>query len=293
MPSYFDPLEQNILEIDQNTLIYLIKIEDKFALKAISGGLEQLTVEPTTRATTYWMIDTIKLLNEQHSNQLIFPDNQLTTRPLALNQVTEYLGINPNETIPTKFGSEIAPPEFVIDDTLRNSDVISEDDITSQFNSEIDDWASEAIAIERPQPLFNHFSFLSPLPAPVVNIYDYTTTSDHERAQRYNSLLNSSHLFARSPLAQPIVDLYGHRFTGQNHIRRTQRDRFFFPHECLSAETSYTNASNASVASLQTLIPTFLSQSLTFALHYNIPIELLFNQHEETTERYSQISSLL
>lgn len=291
MPTYFDTIEQNSIAIDQSTLIYLIKIEDKFALKAISGGLEQLMVEPTTRATTYWMIDTIKLLDEQRSNQLIFPENQLTTKPLALNQVTEYLGINPRDTIPTRFGNKIAPPELVIDDTLRNSDVIPEDDITSQFNTEIDDWASEAIG--RPQSLFNNFNFLRPLPAPIVNIYDSTTTSDHGRAQRYNTILNSSLLFARAPLAQPIVDLYGNRFTSQNHIRRTQPDRFFFPHECLSAETSYTDTSNAYVASLQTLIPTFLSQSLTFALYYNIPIELLFNQHEETTELYSQISSLL
>lgn len=43
MPTYFDPIMQEDTVLDENTIVYLVKIGDnKFSIKAISSGLEHL-----------------------------------------------------------------------------------------------------------------------------------------------------------------------------------------------------------------------------------------------------------
>ena len=130
MPTYFDPISQiDDVNIDNGTFIFLVGTKNKFAIRAISSGIELLEHEPMTRANAYWTIDTMQLINEQYQNPIIFPDNKLTTQPLGLNQVIEYLGINPHETVPTPFSKNVIQQQQPMDDMMRNSHYSMEDDL--------------------------------------------------------------------------------------------------------------------------------------------------------------------
>jgi TPR repeat protein len=94
MPTYYDPILCDDLEFNQETVIYIVKIEDFFCIKAISSGLELLTKDPTSNATHYWLLDAQKICAEQLDNQHIFIEGKLTAGLLTLQQVNEFFNID-------------------------------------------------------------------------------------------------------------------------------------------------------------------------------------------------------
>ena len=94
MPTYYDPILCDDLEFNQETIVYIIKIQDSFCIKAISSGLESLTKDPTSNATHYWLLDAQKICAEQLDNQQIFIEGKLTVGLLTLQQVTEFFNID-------------------------------------------------------------------------------------------------------------------------------------------------------------------------------------------------------
>ncbi|MGQ3888582.1 hypothetical protein ACQUW5_06060 [Legionella sp. CNM-1927-20] len=107
MSTYFDPIMQQETILDENTIVYLVKIGDnKFCIKAISSGLELLPSDPTTHATEYWPVPIESLINQANS-QLLFEKDKLTDKPLTKEQVIELFKFNPNETQPKKFSTSI------------------------------------------------------------------------------------------------------------------------------------------------------------------------------------------
>lgn len=103
MLKYFDPIMQEDIPLDETTSVYLVKIVDqKYSIKAISSGLERLPSDPTTHANEYWPIPTITLMNHA-MNQVLFEEDNLTTKLLTQEQIIEFFSFNPEQTPPKLF----------------------------------------------------------------------------------------------------------------------------------------------------------------------------------------------
>ncbi|AWN73231.1 hypothetical protein LEAN103870_07985 [Legionella anisa] len=107
MPTYFDPIMLEDTLLNEGTNIYLVKIGDnKFCIKGVSSGLERLPGDPTTHATEYWPISSEVLINLS-SNDVLFEENKLTTKPLTTEQIKKFFDFDPNEIPPQQFNSSI------------------------------------------------------------------------------------------------------------------------------------------------------------------------------------------
>lgn len=104
MPTYYDPITLENLDIDETTILYLVKNGEKFNIKAISGGLSNIRKDPTSNATEYWPFK-FDVLSQQLLNQKIFIENKLTDESLTSEEVKDFLGIDPEETPPETFDS--------------------------------------------------------------------------------------------------------------------------------------------------------------------------------------------
>ena len=271
MPTYFDPISQiDDVNIDNGTFIFLVGTKNKFAIRAISSGIELLEHEPMTRANAYWTIDTMQLINEQYQNPIIFPDNKLTTQPLGLNQVIEYLGINPHETVPTPFSKNVIQQQQPMDDMMRNSHYSMEDDLEHELPAEID--------IAPPLPI----SF-PPFSGSIVNSYEQMTMPTFGGLyQPPRFFFSTDHSFAdptrkrnhseRSIFHSDELDSLGFAVK-----RRPQPDGFFSQGGQVLPETN--TITNHHLAFLQTMDPTFL----TFVLQHHIPMQPLFYLQPETS----------
>lgn len=258
MPSYFDPIAYDHVEITPNTIIYLVKNGDKFAIKALETGLEQLTHEPTTRATEYWKIDTVKLLNEQALNPIIFPKNHLTDESLTLNKVTEYLGIDPSALLPIRFATQRPV-------TIANNNYIeaaeyqtdAEDDET-----ENDDHLVERLEV-RTQP---YLRFFNP-DLPVVASYNPTPPRD----VGFNNTQTESIINTQE---QPVINAYSHPYP--RTLFNNSRDIF-------SHNTERTNTIRRLLTTIGARYPMF-----DLPLHPHLLIELLLRPQEDTAAIPSQ-----
>ncbi|STX29295.1 Uncharacterised protein [Legionella beliardensis] len=107
MSNYFDPIMQQDIDLDENTLAYLVKLSDeKFSIKAISSGLDKLPSDPTTHATAYWPIN-IKSLLDQTDNDVLFQEGKLTTQSITKEQVITLFGFDPDKISPVQFNPSI------------------------------------------------------------------------------------------------------------------------------------------------------------------------------------------
>ncbi|WP_419421236.1 hypothetical protein ACNVED_15310 (plasmid) [Legionella sp. D16C41] len=107
MSTYFDPIMQKETELDNNTIAYLVKIsDDKFSIKAISSGLDQLPSDPTTHATTYWPIAINSLLTPASQN-VFFRDNKLITQAISKEDVIKFFEFDPDNVPPAQFNASI------------------------------------------------------------------------------------------------------------------------------------------------------------------------------------------
>jgi hypothetical protein len=109
MVTYFDPIDLGEFVITAETILYLVKMssDDLFSIKGVSSGIDQLSSDPTTHATQYWIIDTISLINNESKNQTLFPSGKLVEKPLSLSEVIENLHFNPNTIVPKEFSQAI------------------------------------------------------------------------------------------------------------------------------------------------------------------------------------------
>ncbi len=122
MPSYFDLLAFSDIEIQENTVLYLIRLnansehpeENHYAIKGItcsSEDFKKFRVDPYTSLNEYWLIDTKKLLDSikqeeyKEMTSIVFPDNKLLTGPLTHDFVIKCFGINPITSAPLQFNS--------------------------------------------------------------------------------------------------------------------------------------------------------------------------------------------
>ncbi|KTD44365.1 hypothetical protein [Legionella parisiensis] len=107
MPTYFDPIMLEDTLLNEGSSVYLVKIGDnKFCIKGVSSGLERLPGDPTTHATEYWPISTETLISLA-SNEILFEDDKLTTKPLTKEQIKEFFDFDPNEISPQQFNRSI------------------------------------------------------------------------------------------------------------------------------------------------------------------------------------------
>ncbi|QEY52843.1 hypothetical protein [Legionella longbeachae] len=107
MPTYFDPIMQDDILLEESTCVYLVKLSDNtFSIKAISSGLEKLPGDPTTQATEYWPVP-IKTLMGLLENQILFEGDKLTTKPLSLEQVIKFFDFDPTKLKPNSFNDAI------------------------------------------------------------------------------------------------------------------------------------------------------------------------------------------
>lgn len=114
MPTYFDPITLDDLEITATTTMYLIGVNENphnpgantYGIKGISSGLQQMPHDPHTHSIKYWPLNTIALLENQHHDQaksIIFPENRLTTQSLSLLTVKLYLKLDPTRIEAIRF----------------------------------------------------------------------------------------------------------------------------------------------------------------------------------------------
>ncbi|KTC83768.1 hypothetical protein Lbru_1666 [Legionella brunensis] len=104
-----------ILFVDEETHVYLVEIkkeekESEFAIKAISEGFDKVSCDPHTHATYYWPIDTKKLLKTQTNTFLFLQiggEKHLREAPLSLQEVIDYLGIDPKNDKPKEFNKQV------------------------------------------------------------------------------------------------------------------------------------------------------------------------------------------
>ena len=110
MPTYYDPITLENLEIDDTVVLYLIQIDDRYSLKGVSSQLDQLPHDPHTQAMLYWLVNVTTVLENNHvaeNREIIFPNNQLTTVPLSLSIVIKYLNCNPMLSQPQTFNRQM------------------------------------------------------------------------------------------------------------------------------------------------------------------------------------------
>lgn len=114
MPSYYDIITQETREIDDTTILYLIKCDNakvsteinKYSIKAISVSIEKLNTDPTSRTNQYWPINKEQLVNQainKNLYELVFPNNSLTTQSLSLKQIKTLLNYDPTKTASIMF----------------------------------------------------------------------------------------------------------------------------------------------------------------------------------------------
>lgn len=117
MPTYFDPVLYEDVDLSKDTTLYLVVLNEdetdplkrKYVVKGVSADLQHFAKDPHTNATQYWPIDHKQLESmTAEVNALIFPDGNLTSAPLSLDQVKNYFHFNPNGIRPLSFNPNIA-----------------------------------------------------------------------------------------------------------------------------------------------------------------------------------------
>lgn len=106
MLSYFDVIGLSYEELNQTTILILVQTgENKFSFRGFSApSFNQLTSDPLSRATRYWLIDHALLPNNlqtERFSKLFAMDEQcdfqftLQTNPLSREDIQYCLGIDP------------------------------------------------------------------------------------------------------------------------------------------------------------------------------------------------------
>lgn len=113
MPNYFDPILQCDVEIEVTgaTTLYLVEMGGRYSIKGLSSDyLEQVGSDPHTLALQYWPINNLSELfitiQRKELEDVIFPNQQLTTEPLSL-ELVQSLGIDPSVEAPIVFSGTI------------------------------------------------------------------------------------------------------------------------------------------------------------------------------------------
>lgn len=107
-PTYFDQISQETLAIsaENETQLYIIKLNNIYQIHAVSSGLDKLIKDPVSSATGYWPIEEIdKFIEKVYETELaeiIFPNNQLTTNDLS-HQVLTQLDLAPKPELQKPF----------------------------------------------------------------------------------------------------------------------------------------------------------------------------------------------
>lgn len=89
---YYDFILLENLTINEETQLYLVKTGEKYTIRAISSGLEQLPSEPELRADGYWIIDSQRFFENLQDNQFqeFFVNDFLTPNQFTLEQINQY-----------------------------------------------------------------------------------------------------------------------------------------------------------------------------------------------------------
>lgn len=135
MPTYYDPISLDDIEITPSTTVYLIHVSENsqnsrsstYGIKGISLGLQQIPHDPHTLSIKYWPIDTTVLLANQHHEQaksIIFPENKLTAQSLSLSAIKLYLNLDPTCIEATCFKPIIANQPQQNTDRQRERDLL-------------------------------------------------------------------------------------------------------------------------------------------------------------------------
>jgi hypothetical protein len=99
MPKYFNIVKLDVEDISEDTVVYLVKTSNRrFTLQAYSTSeFDQMRADPITRENIYWRISQECLPNSSHPQayNAIFPEGVLRTLPLSVQQVKEYLSVEP------------------------------------------------------------------------------------------------------------------------------------------------------------------------------------------------------
>ncbi len=108
MLTYFDPISLENVELDDTTILYLVKQDDNFLMKGVSSGIDQLPHDPTTRATSYWLINTETLIKENLLiNSKFFPNDELSNSAFTASEIKDFFGFDPNDIAPQAFNIAI------------------------------------------------------------------------------------------------------------------------------------------------------------------------------------------
>lgn len=111
MPIYFDILKKEELNLNVNTVLYLVRVSaDSFCIRGVACGIENLFWDPLTHQTEYWSIQTDEIITQiknEHFKDAMFPNNKLRTLPFSLNEVVTILKFNPNEIEAKQFTLDI------------------------------------------------------------------------------------------------------------------------------------------------------------------------------------------
>lgn len=109
MATYFDPITLEESEITEETFVYVVKLPDgRYGIKAFYGNAKQVSKDPTSNVTDYWPVDTKTLLSNQLTNAILFPAEKLTSEPLTLGQIKDFLKIDPEKMPPKPFNNALA-----------------------------------------------------------------------------------------------------------------------------------------------------------------------------------------
>lgn len=108
MPTYFDVVGQNVEEIDDSTVIYLVSVGDnRYMLRAISARLDLFGNDPHTHQDHYWPVNSTDVLNNQLAFEFIFPNYELRLAPITGEEVERYLNFDPLQTEAILFNSAV------------------------------------------------------------------------------------------------------------------------------------------------------------------------------------------
>ncbi len=93
MFSYFDPIDISDNHFTKETIVYLVPIQGRYAIKAISSSIGLLKKDPTTNAESYWLLNAEVMLKNEKFHAEIFPDKKLTSSLLSAGDVKTYFDV--------------------------------------------------------------------------------------------------------------------------------------------------------------------------------------------------------
>lgn len=115
MPTFFDPISGEDVDIEQAIVFYLVQVhidtenpdKNTYGIHGLCTNPNRLAKDPISNKKEYWTIAKDKILKNDHKEQL-FPSDKLIQEPLSIGKIKLFFNCHPDDLPHRHFNNRIS-----------------------------------------------------------------------------------------------------------------------------------------------------------------------------------------